>query len=97
MNINDLKSNNSEDMRNKQIAEMARDLHITNDCAEYFMNVLGYRKQSVGEWIEHSEIGAMNNAWECSVCHWKTVSFTEMKHSKFCPNCGAHMRGGKNE
>ena len=55
----------------------------------------GYRKQSDGEWIEHGEIGAMNTAWECSVCHWKTVSFTEMKHSKFCPNCGAKMKGGE--
>lgn len=57
----------------------------------------GYRKKIEGEWIEHGEIGAMNNAWECSACHWKTVSFTEMRHSKFCPNCGAKMKGGGKE
>lgn len=51
-----------------------------------------YRKVERGEWIEHTEIGAMNNYWECSVCRWKTVSFTEMRHSNFCPHCGADMR-----
>lgn len=68
------------------------DLCVAHRKAEALYNA-GYRKQKEGEWIEHSEIGAMNNAWECSACHWKTVSFTEMKHSNFCPNCGANMKG----
>lgn len=35
-----------------QVEEMARDLHITSDCAEFLMNSLGYRKQ---EWISVDE------------------------------------------
>ena len=87
----------------KQIEELANSFYeaITHllslpTCRVLAKDVigLGYRKQSEGEWVPHIEIGAMNNFWECSVCHWKTVSFTEMRHSKFCPNCGAKMKGG---
>lgn len=50
----------------------------------------GYRKQIEGEW------GFDGMSWTCSECgeyapidkHKKTVK------SKFCPNCGAHMKGG---
>lgn len=54
----------------------------------------GYRKQSDGEWIEHHEDGTMNQSLQCSVCNWKTV-FVVMgkKDYKFCPNCGAKMKG----
>ena len=44
-----------------------------------------------GRWIEYIEIGAMNNHYECSTCHWKTPSFTIARESNFCPNCGAKM------
>lgn len=44
-----------------------------------------------GRWIECIEIGAMNNHYECSACHWKTPSFTIARDSNFCPNCGAKM------
>ena len=49
-----------------------------------------------GRWIEHVEIGAMNNHYECSACHWKTPSFTIARDSNFCPNCGAKMDGDGN-
>lgn len=44
-----------------------------------------------GRWIEHIEMGAMNNHYECSACHWKTPSFTIAKGSNYCPECGAKM------
>ena len=44
-----------------------------------------------GRWIEYIEIGAMNNHYECSDCHWKTPSFTIARDSNFCPNCSARM------
>lgn len=44
-----------------------------------------------GQWIEYIEIGAMNNHYECSSCHWKTPSFTIARDSNFYPNCGAKM------
>ena len=92
----------------KEVEELARAMcpyskdSLCRECSEacfykdYAKRAIdkGWRKQSEGEWVPHIEIGAMNNFWECSVCHWKTVSFTEMRHSKFCPNCGAKMKGG---
>ena len=50
-----------------------------------------------GRWIEHIEIGAMNNHYECSACHWKTPFFTIARDSNYCPNCGAKMDGDGNE
>lgn len=96
-------------MSREQIEEMAKHLRYTCEgecfrnkdgfidcdvCRACDLYDAGYRKQSEGEWIDHSEIGTMNCSWECSGCHWTTVSFTEMKHSKYCPNCGAKMKGG---
>ena len=51
----------------------------------------GYRKQSEGEWI-WSESGQEDyeQYWVCSCCHEKDY-FEE----KFCPNCGAKMKGGE--
>ena len=46
-----------------------------------------------GEYIDHIEIGAMNNYLECSVCNWKTVFCALMRDSNYCPNCGAKMDG----
>lgn len=55
----------------------------------------GYRKQSEGEWIEHIEKPSwleddVEVYYNCSVCgtsHWSITP-------PFCPNCGAHMKGG---
>lgn len=47
-----------------------------------------------GEWVEHTEIGAMNNHLNCSVCNWETVFFVVGKREyNYCPNCGAKMDG----
>jgi hypothetical protein len=58
----------------------------------------GYRKQKEGEWIEKSEDKDeyYEYCYKCSVCgKWSIME--EEEFSNFCPNCGAHMRGGKNE
>lgn len=53
----------------------------------------GYRKQVEGEWIwtEKGEADC-EKYWVCSAC--KEHDFVK---TKYCPNCGARMRGGKNE
>lgn len=45
----------------------------------------GYRKQSEGEW----EVFRLANP-KCSVCHSYNIEKT-----RFCPNCGAKMKGGE--
>lgn len=46
----------------------------------------GYRKQSEGEWIDNH-----NGTFTCTVCRGRASKMN------YCGNCGAHMRGGKNE
>lgn len=111
-NITDknFKSNNSEDMRNKQIEEMA---HIfcgmkngcdhcmfrKTTCQEYADATdcynAGYRKQKEGEWVT-SDIP--QEKYVCSVCGgacWYYDYQGDVAKSRYCPNCGARMKGGE--
>lgn len=92
--------------KEKQIEEMAKDLDTIysadfkgdyesgiNDIAEALYNA-DYRKQSEGEWIEHIEKPSwleddVEVFYECSICKTQSPAPT-----KFCPNCGAKMKGG---
>lgn len=45
-----------------------------------------------GEWmLKHVGMG---HCWECSVCHTNPCIYVT-ENTKFCPNCGAKMDGGK--
>lgn len=69
--------------------------------AEDVLNALkGYRKQSEGEWIITTPI--VMRVWDsdcitCSVCGGKSVCLLEDNKLKYCPHCGARMRGGAEE
>jgi rubrerythrin len=98
--------------KEKQIEEMADDIDeaidnnmtwhdidgITNIDSEGMAKELmtkGYRKQSEG----HNAAMYPCSSFECSICHfsdWDTTTADTSAYN-FCPNCGAHMRGGKNE
>ena len=63
----------------------------------------GYRKQSEGEWrYNPNGMDWGLGAWECSVCHCNNTNLPMDKNinpmrwagAKFCPNCGAKMKGG---
>ena len=54
--------------------------------AEFLYNE-GYRKQSEGEWI-YQEYSMGHYVGKCSVCE------CEADMTKYCPNCGACMKGG---
>lgn len=64
------------------------------DKAEALYNA-GYRKQSEGEWISN-ELGGYKYAFYCSECGWVDGYPFNDRH-KFCPNCGAKMKGGEKE
>jgi PHP family Zn ribbon phosphoesterase len=52
----------------------------------------GYSKQSEGEWISN-KLGGYKYAFYCSECGWVDGYPFNDRH-KFCPNCGAKMKGG---
>lgn len=55
----------------------------------------GYRKQSEGEWVD---IDICAEDMYCSVCGGIAPVDCEKEEfykSNFCPNCGAHMKGGE--
>ena len=66
-----------------------RDFEVV-PIVETITDEAGYRKQSKGEWIwtENGEED-YEQYWVCSCCHAKLYW-----ESKFCPNCGAKMKGG---
>lgn len=70
---------------------------FTHHAARAIYNA-GYRKHKEGEWEEKSEDQDefYEYCYKCSVCgHWAIIA--DEGDSHYCPNCGAHMRGGKNE
>ena len=68
----------------------------SKNIAEALYNA-GYRKQSEGEWIAHSlYVGCSYLSYRCSNCGesdpWQ---HTTAGHAKYCPKCGAKMKGGE--
>ena len=49
----------------------------------------GYRKQKEGEWLPTCDNHPLVNKYECSCCR------EESMRGKYCPNCGAKMKGGE--
>ena len=50
----------------------------------------GYRKQSEGEWIFNKGRTYGEPAYYCSNC---SEGASDYGYDKFCPNCGAKMKG----
>ena len=78
-------------------------VEIAENIAEALYNA-GYRKQSEGEW--HYNPDGMDwglGAWECSLCGCRNDNLPMDENikplrwagSKYCPNCGAKMKGGE--
>lgn len=44
----------------------------------------------VGKWVDTNKYCGF---WECNECGW----YNDYEKFKYCPNCGADMRGEKNE
>ena len=90
----------------KQIEEMAKvikcDANTSLECPETTCGVCrakrlynaGYRKQREGKW-KKSAHGKYD--YFCSACGVKAMSRCYGNHddlTKFCPHCGAKMKGG---
>ena len=83
--------------------EMDIDIYTAN-IAKALYNA-GYRKQSEGEWIpyESESYGCDDETtwYKCSNCGkdaygrcWEDDWYSMPIRSKYCPNCGANMKGG---
>lgn len=64
-----------------------------NDCFAEILYNAGYRRQSEGEWISN-ELGGYKYAFYCNECGWVDGYPFNDRH-KYCPNCGAKMKGGE--
>jgi hypothetical protein len=87
-----------EQNEKQAIEEMARIIHGTPFSDMHRAVALynaGYRKQRVGEWVF-----ADDGYCRCSVCTQKAPVTTQYQDepmttaTRFCPNCGARMKGG---
>lgn len=83
--------------KEKQIEELTNELVFTsnygtyNAIANYLVNE-GYRKQSEGEWIKlrYGKADLVTHM-KCSNCERvETLNY----QYKYCPHCGASMKGG---
>lgn len=65
-----------------------------------YLTEQGYRKQKEGEWIGEADGYAdgelVYDVWHCSECNHCIDDGTDDADllPNFCPNCGAHMKGG---
>jgi hypothetical protein len=87
--------------------ELLKDLYsreYTNFQSRDFIALVQYqdkadvRENIHGEWDLLDECS--NSGYYCSICHKKVVKegwSDTVKKIKFCPNCGADMRGNQNE
>ncbi len=83
--------------REKQIEEMAEAIFQNCNCGLFFSEAekiarfviekQGYRKQSEGEWKQEY------NSFPRYVCTHCNHLYNN-KSFKYCPNCGAKMKGG---
>ena len=55
-------------------------------------------KPKTGQWIDDGYYADNSNksVWRCSKCDHHIIEY-DMEGYKFCPNCGANMRGNKDE
>lgn len=83
--------------------QIARDAHCGLPSPRMYAKDLywhGYRKQSEGEWlsikmptgVEAFGIREVQVYPKCSLCGY--MGDVSEWHFKFCPNCGAKMKGG---
>lgn len=81
------------------IGEDTRESSIMNaekalDVIENLPSAETERKK--GKWLFHiDDLFPEESTQECSVCHEEES--VKIQNDNFCPNCGADMRGGKNE
>ena len=75
------------------------DIYVDFDATAEKMFAKGYHKQSEGEWKypPYAPSGGSYEMRRCSVCGYKPDFDSDNPYTKFCPNCGARMKGESND
>ena len=89
----------------EHVESCAECVGASEQCALYIIATkiynAGYRKQSEGEWIVEEHPLLHDKKISCSCCGYSERKGpawnTSWGMSKFCPNCGAKMKGANNE
>lgn len=68
--------------------------HLLHSCSVLYD--AGYRKQKIGKWHypPYAPFGGIYEMQRCSICGYKPDIDSENPYTKFCPECGASMKGG---
>lgn len=66
---------------------------LCRERAKEIVNALPSADAVHGEWVDWLGNG---NEWECSVCKCSVESHGSIAY-KYCPMCGARMKGGDDE
>lgn len=80
------------------------DIKAFNDGIDTAISVIGHNVPLIapsrpkGHWIDDGYYADNSNksVWRCSKCDHHIIEYN-MEGYKFCPNCGADMRGDDNE
>lgn len=81
-----------------ECCELTPDGGIDANYAIDFLKELPSADRPQGEWIPNTKIGGWGETWNCSLCGEKTTSsiMGEPRY-KYCPMCGARMKGDNDE
>lgn len=82
----------------KEVAWCLTCPHISEEDRELVRKAVEGSGQKTGKWIRHDEVRNVygGTCVECSECGEKYV-VRHIEDEKYCRNCGADMRGEKNE
>ncbi len=99
--MDDLISRQSTIYSIRECAEAAHDNHEW-DMEQGYLNAIecveeepsAQPEQKMGRWLPDNRPGG--GFWVCSECKFPSEAFAANVLYKFCPNCGADMRGEEN-
>ena len=96
--VNDAWMNIKSLWNEKEVAWCLTCPHISEEDRELVRKAVEGSGQKTGKWIRHDEVRNVygGTCVECSECGEKYV-VRHIEDEKYCRNCGADMRGEKNE
>lgn len=73
--------------------------HVFTDITDIRIRLdqYGLKETKHGEWqVYYDEDSPQDGIWKCSICNYIRL-IDDISPTRFCPNCGADMRGEEDE